>query len=147
MNRSNPGLPDPVHERAFYADVPAKRLVAFIADTVIVFVMSLVALPLTAFLGVFFFPVFMAVIGFLYRITTLALSSSTWGMRLMAVELREADGLRLRPVTAFLHVAGLYLSFAIAPLQVVSIVLMAMLGRGQGLSDLILGTAMINRPA
>lgn len=147
MTRSRPGLPDPARERAFYADVPAKRFVAFIADTVIILVFSLLALPLTAFLGLYIFPVFMAVVGFLYRLTTLALSSSTWGMRLMAIELREADGLRLRPVTALLHVGGLYLSFAILPLQVVSVVLMAVLGRGQGLSDLILGTAMINRPA
>lgn len=147
MARSGPGLPDPVRERAFYAGVPAKRLMAFIADTVLILVFSLLALPLTAFLGLFIFPLFFAVIGFIYRLTTLALSSSTWGMRLMAIELREADGLRLRPVTAFLHVGGLYLSFAIMPVQVVSILLMAALGRGQGLSDLILGTAMINRPA
>lgn len=142
-----PGLPDPTRERAFYQDVPTKRLIAFVVDTVIIFAVSLLALPLTAFLGLLFFPVMMGVIGFVYRFATLAMLSCTWGMALMAVELREADGLRLQPVTALLHVSGLYLSFAIIPLQVLSVGLMAGLGRGQGLSDLILGTAMINRPA
>lgn len=144
---AGPGLPDPQHERAFYANVPAKRLVAFVVDLAITLAFSVVALPLTAFLGLFFFPVFMAVIGFAYRALTLALGSATWGMRLMAIELREADGLRLRPLTALLHVCGLYLSFALMPVQVISAVLMAVPGRGQGLTDLVLGTAMINRPA
>jgi uncharacterized RDD family membrane protein YckC len=68
-------------------------------------------------------------------------------MRLMAIELREADGMRLSGGTAFLHTLGYSLSIAILPLQFVSVIAMVALGRGQGLTDLILGTAMINRPA
>ncbi|MBW7922406.1 MAG: RDD family protein [Rubellimicrobium sp.] len=143
----SPGLPDPDREPAFYANVPAKRLAAFVVDGIITLAMALVVLPFTAFLGLFFFPLFWSVIGFIYRVLTLRRGSATWGMRLMALELRESDGLRLRAGTALLHVAGLYLSFLIPPLQVISVLLMAALGRGQGLTDLVLGTAMVNRPA
>lgn len=142
-----PGLPDPGREPAFYANVPAKRLVAFVVDLLVTLVLSLVALPLTAFLGLFFFPFFFGMVGFLYRLLTLRSRSATWGMRLMSLELRESDGLHLRPRTALWHVGGLYLSFAVPPLQVVSVLLMAVLGRGQGLTDLVLGTAMTNRAA
>lgn len=142
-----PGLPHPDREAAFYANVPAKRLGAFVVDMLITLALALVTLPLTAFLGLLFFPVFWSVIGFVYRLLTIATGSATWGMRLMALELRESDGLRLRRETAFLHVCGLYLSFLIPPLQVISVLMMAVLGRGQGLTDLVLGTAMINRPA
>lgn len=139
-------LPDPVHEPAFYDGVPAKRLLAFVIDAVVILVVSVLTLPFTAFLGLFFFPFLMAAVGFAYRLLTLVLSSATWGMRLMSIELRERDGLRLTPMVAFGHVVGFYVSFAIFPLQVISVGMMAFLGRGQGLSDMILGTAMINRP-
>lgn len=142
-----PGLPDPFAEGAFYENVSAKRLVAFVFDGVITLAMTIVTLPLTAFLGLFFFSFLWTVISFFYRLFTLRNASATWGMRLMAIELREADGLRLRPGTALMHVCGLYLSFGLAPLQMVSVVLMVALGRGQGLTDLVLGTAMVNRPA
>lgn len=142
-----PGLPDPLREAAFYAGVPAKRLIAFLIDIAIIFVLALVVLPFTAFAALFFFPVFMGIVGFLYRWATLSTGSATWGMRFMAIELRERDGLRLSGGTALLHVVGLYLSFAIFPLQLVSAALMAFGGRGQGLTDLVLGTAAINRPA
>jgi uncharacterized RDD family membrane protein YckC len=68
-------------------------------------------------------------------------------MRLMAVTLRDRDGGRLDAATAFAHVLGYTVSMALFPLQLVSIALMIALGRGQGLTDLVLGTAVINRPA
>ena len=142
-----PGLPDPLREAPFYQGVAVKRAFAFAVDFALIFLMALVILPFTAFAALFVFPFFIGVVGFLYRWATLASGSATWGMRLMAIEIRESDGLRLSASTAFLHVAGLYLSFAIFPAQIVSAVLMVALGRGQGLTDLVLGTAAINRPA
>jgi uncharacterized RDD family membrane protein YckC len=142
-----PGLPDPAREAAFYEGVAVKRAFAFAVDFALIFVLALVILPFTAFAALFFFPFFIGVVGFFYRWATLASGSATWGMRLMAIEIRERDGLRLSAATAFLHVAGLYLSFAVFPVQIVSAVMMVALGRGQGLTDLLLGTAAINRPA
>jgi uncharacterized RDD family membrane protein YckC len=147
VRTAHPGLPDPVAEPQFYAGVTGKRLLAWVFDAIITLALCLLVLPFTAFTAVFFFPLLWFVTGFLYRWATLARGSSTWGMRLMAIELREADGMRLSGGTAFLHTLGYSLSIAILPLQFVSVIAMVALGRGQGLTDLILGTAMINRPA
>jgi len=65
----------------------------------------------------------------------------------MAVELRTAQGTRLDLSAAFLHTLGYAVSMAVFPLQLVSIVLMLTSARGQGLIDLGLGCAAINRAA
>lgn len=142
-----PGLPNPVTEPAFYAGVSGKRFFAWCFDAVIIAVLCLLVVPFTAFTAIFFLPLLWLVVGFLYRWATLAGRSATWGMRLMAIELREADGLRLSGGTALIHALGYTVSVTVAPLQVISVILMLALGRGQGLTDLIIGTAMINRPA
>jgi len=140
-------LPDPDTQPEFYADVPAKRLVAFVVDTLVIIVLSLLVVPFTAFTGLFFFPVLMAVIGFAYRVVTIARGSATWGMRLVAIEFRAADGRRFDLGLAFAHTLGLTISFALPLLQVASVVLMLTRPRGEGLSDLVLGTVALNRRA
>lgn len=140
-------LPDPDTQPEFYADVAAKRLVAFIVDTVVILVLSLLVVPFTAFTGLFFFPVLMAVIGFAYRVVTITRASATWGMWLVAIEFRAADGRRFDLGLAFAHTLGLTISFALPLLQVASVVLMLTQPRGQGLSDLALGSVAINRRA
>lgn len=142
-----PGLPDPERNADFYAGVATKRLFAFLVDAGLIFLLGLIILPFTAFTALFFFPVFMGIVGFLYRWATLSSRSATWGMRLMAIEIRESDGMRLNGTTALLHVIGFYVSFAVFPLQLISALMMVGLRRGQGLTDFILGTAAINRPA
>lgn len=144
---TSPGLPDPVTEPQFYAGVTTKRLLAWVFDALFIAVLCLLALPFTAFTAIFFFPILWLVVGFLYRWATIAGGSATWGMRLMSIELREADGLRLSGGTALVHTLGYSVSVAMAPLQLISVIVMIALGRGQGLTDLVLGTAMINRPA
>ena len=141
------GLPDPIQRPAFYAGVPFKRGLAWVVDVSIVAVMCILILPFTAFTGIFFFPALMLFVGFFYRWFTIAGRSATWGMRLMAIELRDAEGTRLTSNTAFAHTAGYTASVMIAPLQLVSMVLMLVSTRGQGLSDHVLGTTAINRPA
>lgn len=140
-------LPDPDTQPEFYADVPAKRLVAFVVDTLVIIVLCLLVVPFTAFTGLFFFPVLMAVIGFAYRVVTIARGSATWGMRLVAIEFRAADGRRFDLGLAFAHTLGLTISFALPLLQVASVVLMLTRPRGEGLSDLVLGTVALNRRA
>lgn len=140
-------LPDPDTQPEFYADVAAKRLVAFVVDTLLILVISLLVVPFTAFTGLFFFPVLMALVGFAYRVVTIARGSATWGMGLMAIEFRAADGQRFDLPLAFAHTLGLTVSFALPILQVISIVLMLTGARGQGLSDHVLGSVAINRRA
>ena len=147
MRHDTWALPDPETQPDFYADVPTKRLLAFVVDTAVILVLCLLVLPFTAFTGLFFFPVLMAVIGFAYRVVTIARGSATWGMWLVAIEFRAADGRRFDLGLAFAHTLGLTISFALPLLQVASIVLMLTRPRGEGLSDLVLGTVALNRRA
>ena len=140
-------LPDPQTQPECYEDVAMKRLIAFVLDTVLIALITVLVVPFTAFTGLFFFPLLMAAVGFVYRVITIANGSATLGMRLMAIEFRNASGARFDLGQAFLHTVGLNLSFAIMPLQLVSVVLMATTERGQGLTDHVMGSVAINRPA
>ncbi len=140
-----PGLPDAETEPEFYEGVPAKRLVAWVFDVIAIGLLTLLALPLTAFTGIFYFPFLFFLVGFLYRWVGLSQASATLGMRFAAIEVRDADGERLESGTAFLHTAGYAASVAVFPAQLVSIALMLVTPRRQGLTDLVLGTAAIRR--
>lgn len=78
---------------------------------------------------------------------TLANGSATLGMRLMSIEIRRHDGQRLDLGTAVMHTLGYTLSMSFVLPQIASIILMMTGDRGQGLTDLVLGTAAINRSA
>jgi uncharacterized RDD family membrane protein YckC len=141
------GLPDPNRDADFYADIPSKRLVAWFVDIVLIALITLLVLPLTLFIGLFFLGFLFLAISFLYRWSALARHSATPGMRFVAIELRDRTGQRFDTATAFLHTLGYALSIGIFPFQLISIVLMLMTPRRQGLTDHILGTAAINRAA
>ena len=140
-------LADPITQPQFYRDVAAKRFLAWVIDTIIIVLFSLLIVPFTAFAAAFFFLGLMAVVGFMYRVITLATGSATWGMRIMAIEIRDPHGAQLDLGQAFLHTVGYTVSWAVMPLQLISMVLMATSNRGQGLTDVVLGTAAINRKA
>lgn len=147
MTEINWHLPDPVSQPEFYADVPTKRLIAFVVDSLVIVLICLAILPFTAFTGIFFFPVLTMLVGFAYRVVTLARASATWGMRLTAIEFRAADGARFDLGLAFAHTLGFTISLALPILQIASVVLMLTGPRAQGLSDLVLGSVAINRRA
>lgn len=145
-----PGLPDPELDRQFYDGVPARRLAAWIIDLVVIL---LVGVPLalvfglvTLGLGFFIFPFLVASVGFLYRTITIAGGSATWGMRMMGIELRRADGARLDLLTALLHTALYTVALGVVVLQLISCLAMIGTRYGQGLPDVILRTTAINRP-
>jgi uncharacterized RDD family membrane protein YckC len=140
-------LPDPFDQPQFYASVPSKRLIAWILDLVLIVAVCVVALPFTAFLGLFFWPVMVLVVGFAYRVVTLANGSATFGMRFAGIELRNAKGARFDLSLALAHTFGYSVSMAFPILQVISIVLMLTGSRGQGLTDLVLGSVALNRRA
>ena len=138
-------VPDPRTQPQFYEGIPLKRLLAWLVDVLLIAVICLLILPFTAFTAAFFFPLLMLVVGFAYRWATLAQSSATWGMRLMAMELRQTDDRPLSGPVALLHTLGYSVSVALPLLQVISVVLMATTERRQGLTDLLLGTVPLNR--
>lgn len=139
--------PDPDMQPQFYDGVPSKRLLAWGADTLIIAVLTMVVIPFTAFIGLFFLPFLYLVLGFAYRVVTLSRSSATWGMQLMAIELRTREDARFDLPTALLHTLGYTISIAMPLLQLISMVLMLSTERRQGLSDMVLGTVALNRRA
>ena len=141
------GLPDPDTKPEFYADVPAKRLLAWIIDTVLIALITAVIVPFTAFTALFFLPFLYMAVGLIYRIATIASRSATPGMRLVAIELRRHDGQRFDLGMATLHTLAYSVSVAMMFPQLISIILMLTSERAQGLSDHLLGTAALNRAA
>ena len=137
--------PDPFRAPQFYASVPSKRLIAWIIDTAITLLLTVLVIPFTAFVGLFFFPLLALIIGFGYRSVTIGASSATWGMRMMSIELRDARGERFDFSQALVHTLGYSISMAFVLIQIVSIIMMIGSARGQSLSDMALGSLMINR--
>ena len=142
-----PHLPDPYDQPEFYASVPTKRLIAWIIDSVVIVALSVLVVLLTAFVGLFIWPLLFLVIGFAYRVVTIANGSATLGMRFAGIELRGPDGARLDMPLALAHTAGYSISMAFVILQVISVVMMLTGARGQGLTDAFLGTVAVNRKA
>ncbi|MDQ2089110.1 RDD family protein [Marimonas arenosa] len=140
-------LPDPHSQPEFYADVPLKRFLAFLFDTVLLLIVALLLALLTFGLAVLLLVPTWWLLNFAYRAITLANGSATWGMRLVAIEFRTADGRRFDQHEAFLHTLGFMLSFTFFPVQVISMILMATSPRAQGLTDRIMGCVAINRRA
>jgi uncharacterized RDD family membrane protein YckC len=139
-------LPDPDADADFYTGVPLKRALAWVVDASLVLIASVLIVPFTAFTALFFFPFLILMVGFTYRWFTIAGRSATWGMRLMGIELRDHTGARLNGTLALFHTLGYTVSVAAMPLQFISMGMMALTPRCQGLSDTMLGTAAINRP-
>lgn len=132
---------------ARYEGVVFKRGIAWIFDMILIALLCTLVLPFTAFTGIFFFPFLMLVVGFIYRWFTIAGGSSTWGMRLVGISLRDYHGAPLSSGLAFAHTLGYSVSVAVAPLQLISIIMMLISARGQGLTDLVLGTVAVNDQA
>jgi uncharacterized RDD family membrane protein YckC len=144
-----PGLPDPQISPVFYDGVALKRGFAWIVDVILTALLTglvaLVLAPFTLLLSFFFIAPLYMVISFLYRWASLSRGAATPGMRLTAIEIRDRFGAPLDSGAAFLHTAGYTVSIAVFPLQLVSVALMLISERGQGLTDHVLGTTALNR--
>ncbi len=139
-------LPDPDRHAAFYAGVPTKRAMAWVVDAVLTAFLAFVVVLMTALIGLFVLLPLYLVINFAYRAITLSAWSATPGMALMGIELRAVDGGRFSPLDAVLHTGAFLVTAAFILPHLASMVLMLTTPRGQGLPDLLLGTAAINRP-
>ena len=147
MNNDLSGLPDPLLDPQFYSGVPFKRLIAWIIDTAIIIGLWM-AVVIGTF-GTFMFLMFFGLlaVNFAYRAFMVDRYSATLGMMLVGIELRNGRGDRLDRSQATLHVIlflGLMILFFV---NVISMIVMLVNDRGQGLHDMLLGTTAINRPA
>lgn len=139
-------LPDPDHDRAFYDGVPAKRLFAWLVDVILVTAITFLLGLLTLSVLWWLWPLTFIAANFLYRAGSIAAWSATPGMQLMNLELRNAMGRRFSGGEAMLHTLGYMVATGFVILQIISIVMMAMGARHQGLHDILIGSAAINRP-
>lgn len=139
--------PDPDRHAAFYSGVPLKRGLAWVIDTLFVTLIVALISVLTALTALLILPLVWLAVGFLYRWVTLSGRSATWGMRLMSIELLDRYGQRFDAATAFLHTLGYSLSMAFVLPQILSVGLMMVSRRGQGLTDMVLGSVAINSRA
>lgn len=139
-------LPDPDHDQAFYDGVPAKRLFAWVVDVVIVSAITFVLGLLTLSALWWIWPLTFIVVNFLYRAGTIASGSATLGMRVMSLELRGPTGARLSGVEAAIHTLSYMVATGFVILQLISVAMMALGSRHQGLHDLVIGSVAINRP-
>lgn len=147
MSDAHWGLPDPATQSEFYADVPTKRFFAFLIDSVLIMLITAVIVVFTAFTALFILGFVALMVGFIYRTVSLANKSATPGMRLMSIEFRDIYGERMSLGSALAHTVLFSISISMVFPQVISVILMLTTARGQGLSDLVLGTAAINRAA
>ncbi len=140
------GLPDPAIDRQFYQGVPFKRLIAWFIDFIIIILIA-AALVLVSFgAGAFIFPMLLFFTNIAYRIFTLSRNSATLGMIVTGVEIRNRFGNKLNLTEAAWH-TGLYTGLSLLFFTlVISMVMMLVNARGQGLHDYFLGTTAINRP-
>lgn len=145
MTHTVSNQPDPIRAPQFYASVPIKRLIAWFIDMGITLLLAVLVIPFTAFAGLFFFPLLVLVIGFGYRSVTIGASSATWGMRIMSIELRDSRGERFDFSQALVHTLIYTVSTAFVLIQIISIIMMLGTARGQSLTDMVLGSVMINR--
>ena len=140
-------MPDPVQQSYYYADVPMKRAVAWLFDTVLIAFIVALLIPLTGFLALFFLGGLYVVISFLYRWIGLSRRSATIGMRMMGVEFRDGHGYRLGVASGFAHTMIYALSVAFVVPQLISVLMVCFTGRGQSLGDVVLGVVLVNRSA
>jgi uncharacterized RDD family membrane protein YckC len=139
-------LPDPDRHATFYQGVATARALAWGIDAVITGLITAAIVPLTGFVAVLFLPVLFGLVNMAYRMVALAQASATPGMWLLGIEFRGADGGRLTTATAILHTLGTLFTWSTVLPQIASAALMALHPRGQGLTDLVLGTVAIRRP-
>lgn len=140
------GPPDPDTDPQFYHGVPAKRLLAFAIDVIAVWGVVIFLSLLTLGIGFLLFAPMIVIVDAIYRVATISNKSATPGMRIMGIELRDAQGERFNFVHAVAHTVMFYVATAFVIVQLVSVLLMAGSHYGRGVHDLPIGATMINRP-
>ncbi|MDP4063487.1 hypothetical protein IMCC1933_11080 [Rhodobacteraceae bacterium IMCC1933] len=139
-------LPDPIDQAAYYHNVNLKRLIAWFIDAVAITFIAILISVLTFGIGFFMFAGIWFIVGFFYRFPGLTIHSSTMGMRMTGIEFRQRHDRPFDGLYALLHTAGTMMAYATS-LQPVSVILMLITFRKQGLVDLILATVVVNRAA
>lgn len=136
-----------IPDETLFDGVPLRRFWAWVIDSLLIAALTTFLTVLTGFLALFVLGGFYMVVAFLYRWAGMAGKSSTLGMRVMGLTFITREGQPIDGLTAFLHTLFYTMSVAFVVPQVVSVALMAFTREGRGLSDILLGTGLVNRLA
>ena len=140
-------LPDPIDQPEFFAGVPFKRFVAWMLDLVAISIIAAILATLPFLLGWFVIGFIFLAVQLVYCISSISRHSATPGMRLMNIELRSKDGGPLEGSEVALHTVTFLISMMFVIPQLITIALIALSPKGQGLHDMLLGTIVINKPS
>lgn len=135
--------------RAFYEGVRTRRVMAFLIDYVIVFLLCIPAAVLIAFLGLLTFGLGWSLYAIMFPLVALFYvartlggeQQATKGMQMMNIKLVRLDGVRIDPLVAVAHTVLFWgLNVILTPLILLA---MLVLDRKRGVHDLLLGTVVI----
>ncbi len=132
-------------EDQLFAGIAGRRFWAWVIDTIVIAAITTFLTILTGFLALFFLGGLYLVVNFLYRWIGIARHSATFGMRMMGVGFVDTEARPVTGGTAFLHTLFYTLSVAFVAPQVISVLLIAFTREHRSLSDIVLGTALVNR--
>ncbi len=145
--------PDLYSSEAFpelYDGILSRRVVAFVVDAIIVFLLMVPAALLVLILGLVTLGIGWLLFPFLFTLVALGYSavtlggphSATIGMRSVGIELRLAGGGAMYPLLAALHTLLFWVSVSV--LTPVILVVGLLSNRQRLLHDIVLGVVMLN---
>ncbi len=147
MADPDPGFPDPESHPEFYAGVARKRLFAFIIDSILIVILTLIVIPFTAFTALFFLGSICLFVSVAYRTISLASISATPGMRLNGIEFRTHLGERLSFGSALAHTLLFSASISMGLPQLISVMMIVFSRRARGLNEHVMGSVVVNSSA
>jgi uncharacterized RDD family membrane protein YckC len=136
-----------IPEERLFSGVAGRRFWAWVIDTVMIAAITTFLTVLTGFLALFFLGGLYLAVNLLYRWMGLARNSATFGMRAMGLTFIDRDHRPIDGLTAALHTLFYTLSVAFVIPQLISVALIALTREHRSLSDIVLGTALVNRSA
>ncbi len=141
---------DPEAQPELFDSVLAKRIVAFVVDAIVIFLLLVPAMIIVGVLGFItlgvgwlLYPPLFAIVALTYVALTLGgPRSATVGMRVAGIEVRTWSGQRLFPLLAIMH--GVLFWFSIGLLTPLILIVGLFTYRRQLLHDLLLGVVALN---
>ena len=138
-----------LEDRALYRGVLSRRFAAFLVDATIISAFTILGWALFLILGIITFGLAWLALGLVFPFVALCYSaftlggpaSSTWGMRLMGLEMRRRDGERMYVLLAAVHALFFWVSVTVLTPLVLLVALFD--SRRRLLHDLFLGTVLI----
>jgi uncharacterized RDD family membrane protein YckC len=137
----------PIPSERLFAGVAGRRFWAWVIDTLAITAITLFITLLTGFLALFVWGGLYLTVNFLYRWFGLARNSATMGMRMMGLIFITPQARQISGLTGFLHTLGYTLSVSFVFPQLISIALILFTAEKRSLTDIVLGTALVNRDA